>query len=220
MYIYLPSCNFTAACPESSKKIKRYLSCKTDVMVAGCCRPAQKSLSQGDTVLTVCLTCSAITREVSSQVKEMSFWEYALTDPDFPWPDFHGEMMTVQDCWRARNLPKLQHAVRQCMERMNLVPVEIDENYENTQFDGVWRFSDAGVKRNISIAPEYFGRIRDHGLEIIEPEEQKYRMEKWVKQYTTQRIAAYCNACLKGIQMGGARGIHLMELMTSQMDEI
>ena len=26
MYVYLPSCNFTAACPESSKKIKAYLA--------------------------------------------------------------------------------------------------------------------------------------------------------------------------------------------------
>ena len=44
--------------------------------------------------------------------------------------------MTIQDCWRARNLPLLQRAVRLCLERMNIVVVELDENYEKTRFDG------------------------------------------------------------------------------------
>ena len=55
----------------------------------------------------------------------------------------------------------LQRAVRLCLERMNIVVVELDENYEKTRFDGVWRFSDAGVKKNIGIAPRYFGDVRD-----------------------------------------------------------
>ena len=125
--------------------------------------------------------------------------------------------MTIQDCWRARNLPLLQRAVRLCLERMNIVVVELDENYEKTCFDGVWRFSDAGVKKNIDIAPRYFGDVRDWELEIIPLEEQKQRMENWVKQYTTKRVVTYCNACLKDIEIGGACGVHLMELMTSRM---
>ena len=217
MFVYLPSCNFTAACPESSKKIKAYLAEKEGFRVAACCRPTQKTLTAEDTVLSVCLTCSAITREVSPQAREMSFWEYVLTDPDFPWPDFGGERMTVQDCWRARNKPELQRAVRACMRRMNLEPVELEENYEKTQFDGVWRFNEASYKRNIGIAPVYFTEVRDHGVDLLPPEEQKRRMEEWAKQYTTERVLTYCNACLKGVQMGGAEGVHLMELLTANL---
>lgn len=217
MYVYLPSCNFTAACPKSSAKIKAYLAQKPDMKVSGCCRPTQKTLTAGDTVLSICLTCSAITREVSPQAREMSFWEYVLTDPDFPWPDFHGEKMTVQDCWRARNKPALQHAVRDCMRRMNLEPVELEENFEKTQFDGVWRFSDKPVKVNIGIAPVYFTEVRDHGITPLPPEEQQACMVEWAKQYRTDRVLTYCNACLKGVQMGGANGVHLMELLTTNL---
>lgn len=217
MFVYLPSCNFTAACPESSRKIKTYLSQKEQVRVAACCRPTQKALTADDTVLSICLTCSAITREVSPQAREMSFWEYVLTVPGFPWPDFGGERMTVQDCWRARNKPELQKAVRECMRRMNLEPVELAENYEKTQFDGVWRFNESSVQRNIGIAPVYFTEVQARGLELIPPQEQAARMTEWAKQYTTDRVLTYCNACLKGVCMGGARGVHLMELLTARL---
>ena len=103
------------------------------------------------------------------------------------------------------------------MRRMNLEPVELEENYEKTQFDGVWRFNEASYKRNIGIAPVYFTEVRDHGVDLLPPEEQKRRMEEWAKQYTTERVLTYCNACLKGVQMGGAEGVHLMELLTANL---
>lgn len=216
MVYYLQSCNFTAASPESSRKIRDYMASKPDVKVPGCCRPSQKLFQEGDTVLSICLTCSAITREVSPMVRELSFWEWVLTDPDFPWPDYHGEEMTVQDCWRARNKPSLMKAVRECLKRMDIQPVEIAENFENTQFDGVWRFNPV-QKRNMDIAPDYFTEVQAHGLELIPQEEQLARMQEWVQQYKTERVVAYCNACLRGIKMGGANGIHLMELMTANL---
>ena len=100
-----------------------------------------------------------------------------MTVPDFPWPDFHGEAITVQDCWRARRNPGLMHAVRQCLQRMNIHPVEIEENFEKTTFDGMWRFSEAPIRRNIGIAPKYFSEVRDHGIELLPPNEQEERMK-------------------------------------------
>lgn len=215
MYIYLPSCNFTAAYPDVSRKIKEYLGKKPDMKIAGCCRPTQKTLTGQDTVLTICLTCAAITDEVSPQARQQSIWEYLLDDPNFPWPDYHGEAMVIQDCWRARNKPELQKAVRGCIERMNIVPVELEENFEKAQFDGVWRFNPI-QQRNLDIAPKYFSQVRDHGLKLLSEEEQAVHMKEWVKQYTTEKVVTYCNACLRGVQIGGAKGVHLMELMMAQ----
>lgn len=216
MYIYLPSCNFTVARPEASKKIKQYLSSKFDVKVVGCCRPQQKQMTPEDTILSICLTCSAITNEVNPDTPEKSLWEYLLTDNNFPWPDFHGEEMTIQDCWRARNKPTMLDAVRACMVKMNLRPVEIAENREKTQFDGVWRYNPV-LQKNLDIAPKYFQDIAQTGLELIPPDEQKARMEAWVSQYTTERVATYCTACLKGTLLGGANAVHLLELLTINM---
>ena len=60
MFVYLPSCNFTATCPQASKWMKDYLAQKPDVKVAGCCRPTQKTLTADDTVLSICLTMLAL----------------------------------------------------------------------------------------------------------------------------------------------------------------
>lgn len=213
MYIYLPSCNFTAAYPEISKKIKNYLASKPDIKIAGCCRPTQKQLTPKDTVLSICLTCSEITNEVNPDSPQMSLWEYLIADPNFPWPDLQGEEMTIQDCWRARNKPAMLNAVRTCMVNMNLRPVEISENREKTQFDGVWRYNPV-LQKNLEIAPNYFQQIAKSGVNLIPPAEQKSRMKSWVSQYTTKRVATYCMACLKGAKLGGANAVHLLELLT------
>lgn len=102
------------------------------------------------------------------------------------------------------------------MERMNLTVVELAENRERAQFDGVWRFRPV-AKRNLDIAPAYFSGVQAHGLELLPEDQQRRRMEEWTKQYQTERVAAYCNACVKGIALGGAKGVHLLELATKEL---
>ena len=213
MYVYLPSCKFTQANPEASRRLKAYLGAKTDFRVAGCCKPEQKKLVEGETVVAICQSCEAITRENSPQCRVISLWEYVLDDADFPWPDFGGERITVQDCWRARNNPALLDAVRACLRRMNMVPVEIAENREKTEFDGVWRFQEFSPAQ-LASAPKFFGSVPTTPLP---EEEQLRRMQDWVKQYETERVVTYCNACLRGVRMGGAQGVHLAALLAENL---
>ena len=217
MYYYLPSCNFTKSWPEASARIKAYLAGKEDVTVCGCCRPMQGKLTGADTFLTICQSCSAICREASPAAHELSIWEYLLTDPDFPWPDYGGVSVTIQDCFRARNKPEVQDAVRECMRRMHLAVVEIAENREACMFDGVWLMRPA-VPRNLKIAPEYFTDIARHYIHEETEEAQVAAMKEWCSQYQTEYIAGYCNSCVNGICLGGAKGVHLMELMLGMTD--
>ena len=216
MFVYLPSCKFTAAHPEISKKLKAYFAGKPDFRVAGCCKPEQKKLEAGDTVIALCQSCEAITRENAPQVRVVSLWEYVLGDPDFPWPDFGGEPITVQDCWRARNNPALLDAVRACVKRMRFEPVEIAENREKTEFDGVWRFQQF-TSAQMQVAPGFFGEVVEKYATPLPEEEQLRRMREWVGQYRTDRVVVYCNACLRGVRMGGANGVHLAALLAEKL---
>ena len=216
MHRYFPSCRFTAAFPEVSRRIQVYLSEKPDIAVMGCCRPGQAQLDPGDTVLTICTSCALITREASPHAREMSIYQYLLDDPAFPWPDLCGERIAVQDCRRVRTDAVLQDAVRECLRRMNAVPVELPENRQNTRFDGVWYFNPA-APGNLSIAPKTFGAIRDHELTLLPKEEQLSRMRSHAASLPDLRIAAYCNACVSGLKMGGANAVHLMELITRDL---
>lgn len=216
MIYYLPSCKYQAACPDSSLKIQKWLAVRENVQIAGCCRRAQEVFQAGDVVLTNCTSCAAITNEVSPEAQEMSIYEFLLQVPDFVWPDYHGEKITVQDCYRSRHDRQLMEAVRECLRRMNAVPVELTDNLEKTHFDGVFQFADV-AQSNLKIAPDFFTKLQREYIEVISPEEQLLRMQQQVRQYTTKRTVAYCNACLRGIQLGGGEGIGLLELITRDL---
>lgn len=218
MIYYLPSCKYKAGHAESSSKIQRWLDKKEGVQILGCCRTSQALLHEGDVVLTNCTSCSAITNEVSPQAKEISIYEFLLSDPDFIWPDYHGEQITVQDCFRSTHDPEMMAAIRECLRRMNMVPVEIEENLENTRFDGPFQFANVS-NSNLTLAPKFFTKIQEEYVEVIPPEEQKKRMTEWVQQYTTNRVVVYCNSCLKGVLMGGADGVHLLDLIARDLPE-
>ncbi len=185
-------------------------------MIAGCCRVSQDLFHQGDRVLTNCTSCAIITDEVSPQAEELSIYEYLLEDEDFVWPDYHGEKITVQDCYRSTHKPEMQKAIRECLKKMNMVPVEIEENYEKTKFDGIFRYQKISDS-NLSLAPKYFGRLKDEYIEILPEDRQKEEMEKWVRQYKTGRVVVYCNSCLKGVLLGGANGIHILDLIARDL---
>lgn len=214
MIYYLPSCNFTAAHKDDSMKIRAWMK-EHGVTVAGCCRPTQKILKEGDLVLHNCTSCNLITSEASPQADQMSVYEYLLNEESFPWPDFHGEEITVQDCWRARNNMNEMKAVRECLKRMNMVPVELESNYEKTTFDGPFLYTPVS-KGNLVIAPVTYGKIAEE-ITPLSKEEIAEKMKDWVRQYTTERIAVYCNACLRGLEMTEVRGVHLLSLMLDNL---
>ena len=101
---------------------------------------------------------------------------------------------------------------------MNMVPVEIEENYEKTKFDGVFRYQNVS-QSNLDLAPKFFNRIQNEYIEVIPKEEQKQFMEEWVKQYKTERVTVYCNSCLTGVLLGGTNGIHILDLITRDLKE-
>lgn len=212
MFVYYPSCNFTKSSPEGSKRIKDFLKERYGMKISGCCRPGHKSLTDEDTAVTICQSCSAIIRENVPESKEISLWEILDKDKDFPWPDFKGEKITIQDCWRARDKKSLHDAVRSIMKKMNIEIVELEENYEKSEFCGVFRYNPMR-EGNVKIAPKYFIDEMEGKLEFHTEEEQQKLMEEHSKLYTTERIVCYCNSCLRGVTQGGANGVHLIDLI-------
>ncbi len=51
-----------------------------------------------------------------------------LSDKEFSYPDYQGQTVTIQDCWRARNRTEEQDAVRALLGKMNFEVHELQEN--------------------------------------------------------------------------------------------
>ena len=211
---YFPSCKFTQMRPETSEKVKRFMDSK-GVRVVGCCRPGHKALSGwNDIAITICETCSIIIGENRPAAKVISLYEFIDGLPDFPFPDYKGERITLQDCYRAKAKETEKTAVRSVLRKMNMEVVELPGTEEEINFDGSFLL---GPMRpdNFTLAPLRFAEIKKD-MQSKSPEEIDAYLRDYCRRFTTERVACYCNSCLSGLVQGlpeGKQAVHVAELL-------
>ena len=232
---YIASCVFTTKYPELSKTIQRYIHDRYRMPIVRCCVPKydlQRFREQmpedyrdnwdsipdcadfrpGDTVYSLCHNCSAILEESKPGVNIKSIWELILSDEGFAYPDYHGQTVTVQDCWRAKDRVEEQDAVRALLRKMGLDVRELPENRMDTDFCGVSVYRPS-PQRNLELAPRRFvenaaGKFLPHTKEA-----QAALMRDYCKRFTTEKVVAYCHYCVEGLALGGADVKHLASLL-------
>lgn len=233
--VYIASCVFTQSYPELSMRIQKYLKERFNMQIIRCCVPDYKieefedsmpdwmrsqwknlpqyqELLKENMIVYVCHNCSAIFQETRSQNKLFSLWELILADSEFPFPDYHHEKMTIQDCWRSYDNHKEQEAVRSLLMKMNIDAVELEDSYEKTQFCGVSLYQPS-PKRNLILAPERFVNNAE-GKFVQHSEEEKLKlMQEYCREIETEKVVAYCHYCVKGLELGGKNVKHIAELL-------
>lgn len=209
---FLPGCNIKARYKRESEKLKEYLEQREHAEIAGCCKTFCHEADRRDSAIVICNNCAAIMEE-SSQIEKIEFvWEIIDRDSDFPFPDYHGEKMTIQDCWRACEKRKVQDAIRSLMKKMNIRIVELDENYEKTKFCGA-DLLEPCTEIEKKLAPQ---RYAVNGAKMYKPlsiPEQDEYLQNHCRQITTEKVVCYCTSCVEGINRGGKQGVHLLELL-------
>ena len=107
---FVASCVFTEGAPALSRKVQAYVRERFGLPIIRCCVDKYK----------------------------VAEFEARMPDDDetFPYPNHHGEAVTVQDCWRSKENAAEQEAVRKLLRRMNFEVVELEENRERTKFCG------------------------------------------------------------------------------------
>ncbi len=210
--IYIPSCKFTAYAPETSKIIQKYLVENYEMEIMGCCREYHKKFTDDDLVVYICNTCGAFARESSRARKVISIWELLENDENFPYPDYDQREMAVQDCWRGYDNEPQQQAARRILQKMNITVEELAENFAKTKFCGTTLYEPL-PKQNGELAPERFIKNAEGLFQPHTKEEQNQLMKEHCKQIKSEEVVCYCVACVKGINLGGKKGIHLLDLM-------
>lgn len=239
MKYYIAGCVFSVRFPEISKRIQDYIAAHTDLTILRCCVPKWKEkiyeekmpegvfrdswkalphsteFQPGDETWSLCHNCTNIIEEHYLGVQVHSLWELIDSDPNFPFPDYTGMKVTVQDCWRSRERAEEQAAVRSLLRKMHIEYIEADKHHEQTDFCGSSLYRPQ-VQRNAVFAPKHYveqaaGKFLPHT-----EEEQKQIMEVYCKQYHTKTVVCYCHYCLEGLQLGGVDGKHLAFLLFSE----
>lgn len=215
MIYYLQSCSYTAYNERANEKIRDYLASK-GVFVCGCCHYSYPLFHEGDTVLYICDSCVAVTEEVAPQIETRSLYGWLLEQEDFPWPDFYGKEMSVQDSWGFNIRPELQHHVRDVMKKMNLVPKEIENNFEKNDFDGAGRYR-LPSERKMKMAPQFFGKKAEQILPMPE-EGLEATMKKFAEKHETEDVMVYSIGAKKGMDLGGKHGMHILDVLVENLE--
>ena len=150
---YLPGCKFTKYDPKASNKLVSFCKSYLDTQVLGCCSKDFNMPKPGDTVLYVCPTCALIMKESNPGATLKSIYE-AIFEYDEPlcssdntyntqnktciqWVDLQKKEITIQDCWRSREDPALQLAIRKVLIKMNATITELDNKFDKADYCGL-----------------------------------------------------------------------------------
>ncbi len=235
---YIASCVFTSQFPELSLRIQDYIRSRFGYDIVRCCVPKYKledfasrmpegelrekwvslpdsgAFEAGDKVYSLCHNCNNIIDEMHPGTDVYSLWELIDSDPDFPFPDYTGLTVTVQDCWRSRDRKGEQAAVRSLLNKMHISYEELDERGENTRFCGKSLYRPQ-PPRNPKLAPKHYVEGAE-GLFVPHTEEEQVQiMQDYCKCFKTDTVVCYCHYCLEGLKAGGKDGRHLAHLLFS-----
>jgi len=212
VYWYYPSCNFQRLFPGTAAKIRAYMETQADVRVAGCCHVTNGQPAQGDSIVTVCTSCTHILRELRSDVPVMSLYAFMLTRGGFTWPDHSGERAALQDCFRARGDRALQDDVRACLALMGMDIAEVPPCRDEADFDGAFLLR-RPPERNEREAPGYFVDYLPAHLTVLPESAWKAVFKRRADVFGGMPVVTYCNTCQTGLEEGGADARHIASLM-------
>lgn len=236
MKYYIASCGFTSRYPSLSKKIQDYVSKYSGMVTVRCCVPGwkekeyEKAMPQGllaaawrelpqshvflpeDEIWSLCPNCLNIAEEWRGVGKVHSLLELIDQDEDFPFPDYSGLTVTLQDCWRMRERTEAHEAVRKLLRKMKITFLEIPNNREKAGFCGTSLFRPQ-VERNPKLAPRHY-KDGAKGLFQYHSEEEQIRiMLNYCRLYKTKTVVCYCHNCKEGLIAGGMDGRNIVELL-------
>ncbi len=203
MYVYFPSCNFTKMRPGTAAKLRKLLSER--MPVAGCCRFDKNEYAGGEVGLYHCQACR---ETLDGRLPLMSVYEYFDADGDFALPDYSGLTVGVQDCWRDREHPEVGRAVRSLLKKMNISVREPEESGQASVFCGNLHFEPKKPENAALLAQYPRKRIFEMPREVEEA-----LMREQVEKFGTEYIVTCCNRCTLGIEAGGGKAIHILELV-------
>jgi Fe-S oxidoreductase len=126
--IFAPGCALMIYKPQLAEKIHNLLNEHIGLMdrLDICCR--HQPLLEADTqVINICPGCDRRYRNYDSASKRhttISLWEVLAKNGFFPFPDYHGQPMTILDACPTQSQTQVHQAIRALLHQMNIQLIE------------------------------------------------------------------------------------------------
>ena len=188
--VFASGCALMIYKPELGRKVLDFLNSDLGNIDEHliCCRH-EPNLDKGTQIINTCAGCDRRYRELYEGITTISLWEVLAESKMFPFPDYKGKIMSIQDACPTRNQERVHNAVRVLLKRMNINAIEP----EKTRTKG------------ICCGDSFYG--------ILPVEQVKEKMKKRAQEMPAEDIVVYCVSCIKSIYIGGKRPRYLLDIL-------
>lgn len=186
--VFAPGCALRKHRPDAIEKIAEFLRSEgiTDELYLTCCKETESS--SGEMRLIVCCPgCSYHFEALYPRAEIVSLWK-VLLDSAFPFPDYHGQRMSIHDSCRTRQRysAEMQESSRALCGKMNIEVIEPLRTRENTVCCG-------------GGAPDLETRKRTATARAAE--------------FSEKDVVVYCTGCTRSFSITDKRPRHLLDLL-------
>lgn len=188
--VFAPGCALMLYKPELGKKVLQFLNKDLGSIDEHltCCRH-EPNLDKGTQIINTCPGCDRRYRELYSSVTTISLWEILAESENFPFPDYNGQKMTIQDACPTRTQERVHNAVRILLQRMNIDLIEP----ERTKTKGT------------CCGDSFYG--------VIPPMQVREQMKKRASEMPVDDVVVYCVSCSKSMHIGGKKPRYMIDLL-------
>ena len=192
--LFAPGCALYRYKPGSIEKIRQFLLQRgiIDEMDLTCCKECQAS-DERMKIIDCCPGCSHKFETLYPNAVVVSLWK-VLIDTDFPFPDYHGEKMSIHDSCRSRQRysSEMQNSARALCRKMNITLVEPAHTRETAVCCG-------------GCSPDRESRIKT----------ARARAE----EFAERNVVVYCTGCARSFSTTDKAPRHLLDLLFSEPTE-
>ena len=189
-YIYAPGCALLSYKPHLAEKLKEFIVRRLGPMdtLLPCCFNSP-ALPPHTCVVTPCATCAEKYAKMNEDGLSLFFLSMLAESEDFPFPDYGGISMSIQDTCSARKQPEVLQAIRRLLERMNIRLVEPEKTGARAKCCG----------------QVFYGKLETEKVEV--------QMRKRAEEMPCEDVVVYCASCIMSMTVGGKRPRYIIDLL-------
>ena len=189
-YLYAPGCALMCYKPELANRLKDWVERLYGPVTlhTTCCLNRKESMS-GSCILTPCVTCYQQYKKICPDAEPVFLLEKLLETDIFPFSNYQGMEMSIQDTCSARLDPKVLSVVRRLLERMNIRLSEPLRSGNHSKCCG----------------QKFYGKLPVEEVESL--------MVKRAGEMPCEEVVVYCASCITSMSVGGKRPRYLLDLL-------
>lgn len=156
--------------------------------LTACCFNSPR-LEEGICILTPCTTCAGRYLKDNPGCSSAYILSELAENTDFPFPDYGGARMSIQDTCSARTSPDYLDTIRKFLARMNITLVEPEKTGAKAKCCG----------------QVFYGKTDTAKVESL--------MKARADEMPCEDVVVYCASCIMSMTVGGKKPRYILDLL-------